>query len=123
MHKLALLIGAGLLALTGVGTAQAQGFDVRFGASGYDRDDVVRERVVVRRSPVVRERFVTRSAPVIRQRVVVRDAPIVRQRVVVRERPARERIVVRERLNDDLVSTGSVRERRTMRMQRRMMLD
>ncbi len=54
MKKLALIIGAGLLALGGVGTAEAQVRHVESAWSQY------REKVVVRRGPVVKKRVVVR---------------------------------------------------------------
>ncbi len=97
MKKLALIIGAGLLALGGVSTAEAQVRQVESAWSQY------REKVVVRRGPVVRKRVVVRSAPVyvrpapvyvpgvvfgtapvVQRKVVVRRAPVVRKRVIVR---------------------------------------
>ena len=179
MKKLALIAGAGLLALGSVGSAEAQRFR-------YDDDDwghsrrVVRERVVVRHAPVIRQRIVYRPAPIIRQRVVYRRAPVVRQRVVYRpapvyrtqrvvyrqapvyqtqrvvyraapiirqrvvyqqprarvvynqpvyntrvtyRQPQRDRVIVRRTNRDDIDVTGSIGDRREMRMQRRMMRD
>jgi hypothetical protein len=96
MKKLALIAGAGLLALGSVGPAQAQRF--------YDDDDdwspstrVVRERVVVRQAPAIREEVIVRRAPVIRERIVYRSAPVIRQRVVYRQAPVvRQRVVYRQ---------------------------
>ncbi len=97
MKKLALIIGAGLLALGGVSTAEAQVRQVEDAWSQY------REKVVVRRGPVVRKRVVVRpapvyvspapvyvpgvvfgTAPVVQRKVVVRRAPVIRKRVIVR---------------------------------------
>jgi hypothetical protein len=97
VKNFALMVGAGLLALGSVGTAEAQARPVEDAWSQY------REKVVVRRGPVVRKKVVVRPAPVYVSpapvyvpQVVVRTPTVVQKRVVVRPAPVvRERVIVR----------------------------
>lgn len=104
MKNFALMVGAGLLALSSVGTAEAQARHVEDAWSQY------REKVVIRRGPVVRKKVVVRQAPVYVRpapiyvspapvyvpNVVVRRPTVVQRRVVVRPAPVvRERVLVR----------------------------
>ena len=114
MKKLALIAGAGLLALGSAGSAQAQ----RFNDDGWGPSRrVVQERVVVQRAPVIRQRVVYERP---RARVIY-SQPAYSTRVTLREprrERVRERLIVRRTLRDDF--DGDRRERR---MERRMMGD
>jgi hypothetical protein len=88
----------------------------------YEEAPVYQTRVVYQQ-PRMRTRVVYRQAPSIqRTRIVYRQAPTIRQRVVYRQPRAR---IVSQRayMQRDVISTGSIGERREMRMQRRMMRD
>jgi hypothetical protein len=119
MKKLALIAGAGLLALGSAGSAQAQ----RFNDGGWDDDGwgpsrrAVQERIVGRRAPMIRQRVMYERP---RARVIY-SQPAYSTRVTLREprrERVRERLIVRRTLRDDF--DGDRRERR---MERRMMGD
>ncbi len=118
----------------GYPVASYYGDDYYYGAPAY-------QTRVVYQQPTVRTRVVYRNAPTVRRtRVVYRQAPTARQRVVYSQPRARivaqpayntrvtfrqansNRVVVRNNVRRDVVSTGSI-NRRDLRLQRQMMRD
>ena len=95
-------------------------------ASYYDDDDYYAapayQTRVVYQQPAVRTRIVYRDAPTVRRTRVVYNQPAFNTRVSVRQNQ-RDRVVIRNTSRRDVVSTGSIGDRREMRMQRRMMRD
>ena len=85
---------------------------------------------VVYQQPRVRTRVVYQQAPAIRQRVVyeqprarmVYSQPAYNTRVAYQQ-PRRDRVVIRNNVRRDVISTSSIGDRREMKMQRRLMQD